>query len=104
MQKFSELLHVKYVLVIFFFFFNDYLYLFVCLFIVAYFIKLHFKCYPPSQFPLHKTPSPPPSSCLYEGAPPPTHPPTPTSAAYSSLILGHQASTEPRVSLPSDVR
>ena len=44
-------------------------------FLFDYFIYLHFKCYPPSLFPLynHSMPSPLPS-CFYEGAPHPhTH-------------------------------
>ena len=36
------------------------------------FVYLYFKCYPPSQFPLHKPSFP--SFCLYEGAPLPAHP------------------------------
>jgi hypothetical protein len=40
------------------------------LFSIAYFIYLHFKCCPPSWFFFHN----PPPLCLYEGAPPPTHP------------------------------
>jgi hypothetical protein len=56
-------------------------YLFVCLFIIifyififiGYFIYLHFKCYLPSQFSLHKSPIPFLSPCFYEGAPPPIH-------------------------------
>jgi hypothetical protein len=42
-------------------------------FFIGHFIYLHFKCYSPSQFPLCKSPIPSPSSCFYEGAPPPTH-------------------------------
>jgi hypothetical protein len=44
---------------------------------IGYFIHLHFRCYPISQFPLWKHPilSPPPP-CFCEGAPPPTHTPT----------------------------
>jgi hypothetical protein len=51
-------------------------------FFKGYFIYLHFKCCPPSWFPLRKHPitSPLPlplwgcSPCLYEGPPPLTHP------------------------------
>jgi hypothetical protein len=47
-------------------------------FFINHFIHLHFKWYPPSQFPLHKVsihpiPFLPPPLCLYEGAPSPTH-------------------------------
>jgi len=42
-------------------------------FFVGYFIYLHFKCDPPSQFFLHKLPSSLPSPCLYEGTHSPTH-------------------------------
>ena len=40
---------------------------------IGYFIYLHFKGYPLSQFP-QKLPIPSPSHCFYEGARPPTHP------------------------------
>jgi hypothetical protein len=46
---------------------------FHCILFIGYFIYLHFKCYPPSVFLLHK----PPSSLLltlYEGAHSPAHP------------------------------
>jgi hypothetical protein len=42
------------------------------LFFIGYFIYLHFKCYPLSQFPLQKPPSHP-SPCFYEGIPPSIH-------------------------------
>ena len=41
---------------------------------LGYFIHLHFKCYPSSWFPLHKTPIPPTPLCFYKNAPPPTYP------------------------------
>ena len=41
---------------------------------MGYFIYLHFKCCPPSWFPLCKYPITSPLPCLYEGAPPLTHP------------------------------
>jgi hypothetical protein len=41
---------------------------------MGHFIYLHFKCYPPSHFPLHKPPIPPLPLILW-GCPP-THPPT----------------------------
>ena len=48
---------------------------FFYLFFIGYFICLHFKCYPLSQSPPPETPYPiSPSSCFYEGAPPPNHP------------------------------
>jgi hypothetical protein len=51
----------------------SFMYIYFSLFII-YFIYLLFKYYPPTQFPLHKPPSPFPSPCLYEGFPPPAHP------------------------------
>lgn len=52
-----------------FFILKTYLFIFI-----GCFIYLHFKCYHPSRFPLHKPPIPCPSPCLYEGAPPSIHP------------------------------
>jgi hypothetical protein len=43
------------------------------IFFIGYFIYLHCKCYPPSQFPLCNPPIPSPSPCFYEGAPPPNY-------------------------------
>ena len=40
---------------------------------IGYFICLHFKCYPLSQFPLCKPPILLPSPSLYEDAMPPAH-------------------------------
>jgi hypothetical protein len=37
---------------------------------ISYFIYLHFKCYLPSQFPLHKNLIHHLSPCIYESAPP----------------------------------
>jgi len=34
---------------------------------------VYFKCYPLSQFPIHKPPFHFPSPCFYEGVPSPTH-------------------------------
>ena len=43
-------------------------------FFIGYFIYLYFKCYLPSQFPLHNPLPLLPPPCLYEGAPyPPIH-------------------------------
>jgi hypothetical protein len=41
---------------------------------IGYFLYLHFKCYPLSQFPLRNPLSHPPFSCFYEGVHLPTHP------------------------------
>jgi hypothetical protein len=38
---------------------------------------LHYKYYPPCQFPLHELPTLHPPPCFYEGAPPPNHPSLP---------------------------
>jgi len=43
-------------------------------FFTGYFIYLHLKCYPLSQFPLQKSPITIPLPCFYEGTSPPTHP------------------------------
>jgi hypothetical protein len=48
--------------------------IFFLLFLIVYFIYLHFKCYPLSRFPLCKTPTPSALHYFCEGAPPPTHP------------------------------
>jgi hypothetical protein len=73
---------------------------FVFLFFIGYFLYLHFKCYPLSQFPLWKPPIPSSSMrmypCFYEGVPLPTLPPTPTSPPWHSPTLGHWAFTGPR--------
>jgi len=44
--------------------------IYCCFVFIVYFKYLHFKYYPLSQFPVSHAPTP----CLYEGAPPPTHP------------------------------
>jgi hypothetical protein len=50
----------------------------------GYFIYLHFKCYSPSWFALHKPPIPPPHGpCFYEGAPLPIHPHLPSAPSIS---------------------
>ena len=58
---------------------NLHMYLFIFIYIyvyICYFIYLHFKCCPPSQFPLHNPPilSLLPFEALYESASTPTHP------------------------------
>jgi hypothetical protein len=42
---------------------------------IGYFLYLHFKCFPFPGLPFRNPLSHPFSPCLYEGAPPPTHPP-----------------------------
>jgi hypothetical protein len=66
------------------------------------FLYLHFKCYLFSRSPLWKHPLPSPSPCLYDGAPPPSHPPTnsqlPTLALNPHRTKGcssHWCPTEP---------
>ena len=54
----------------------------------------------PSENPLSHTSLP----CFYEGAPPPTHPPSPTSLPYYFSTLTHQAFSGPRASPPIDAR
>jgi hypothetical protein len=45
------------------------------IFLIGYFLYLHFKCYPLSHIPsLRKPLSHLPSPCFCEGVPPPTHP------------------------------
>jgi hypothetical protein len=51
-------------------------------FFIGYFIYLHLKCYPPSQFFLHNSHISS-SPCLYEGAPPPT----PTHSCLSTPVF-----------------
>jgi hypothetical protein len=46
-------------------------------FFIGYFIYLHFKCYPLSQFPSQKIHIPPTSSYFYENVPLLTHPLSP---------------------------
>jgi hypothetical protein len=67
-------------------------------------IYLHFKCYPPSLFLLWKPPIPSSLPYFYKGAPPPTHPPTPTSPPWHSPTLGHPAFIGPRASSPTNSR
>jgi hypothetical protein len=40
---------------------------------IGYFVYVHFKFYPPSQYPLQNTPSRTPFPCLHEGTSMPTH-------------------------------
>jgi hypothetical protein len=63
-------------------------------FFTGYFIYLHFKCYPLSQFPLQKSPIPSSLSL--------SHPPTPASPTSNFPTLGRQALTGPRASPPTD--
>ena len=53
------------------------------MYILKYFIYLHFKCYPCSWFPLHKPPTPFPPHCSCEGA----YAPTPLPFHFSSIPL-----------------
>jgi hypothetical protein len=70
-----------------------------------YFLYLHMKCYPLSQFPpAWNSLSYHPSICFYEIVPPPTHPPTPTSPPWHSPTLGYQAFTETRSSPSIDAQ
>jgi hypothetical protein len=59
------------------------------IFLIRYFLYLHFKCYPKSP------PGPPP---------PLPYPPTPTSWPWCSPVLRHIKFARPRTSLPSDDR
>jgi hypothetical protein len=65
----------------------------LCLiFLIKYFLYLHFKCYPLSWFPLRKSPPP---------APQPSHS---HSWPWPSPILGHRTFTGPGASPPIDDR
>jgi hypothetical protein len=73
--------------------------LFFNLFFIGYILYLHFKCSPISWFPLQKNTlllPPLTSPCS------PTHPPTPASCPWHSLILGHRSFIEQRASPPID--
>ena len=74
------------------------LYIFLSVFII-YFIHLHFKCYPLSQFSPAKALSHPPSPCFYDGAFPPTHP-LPTHHPDNSLHWGIKPSWDQWSLLP----
>jgi hypothetical protein len=56
------------------FFFLTSFFLFLFYFFIGCFVYLHFKCYPPSQFPLPKPPIPALPLCHSEGIPSPTQP------------------------------
>ena len=73
-------------------------FVFSFLFLIGYFLYLHFKCYPPSQFP------PIPSSLLLLlwGCSP-THPPS-SSLSWHSPTVGHGAFIGPRASPPNDAQ
>ena len=64
------------------------------LFFIRYFLYLHFKCYPFSQFPLQKFHIQHPQLL--------PNPPTPASWLWHSPILGHRTFTRPRASPPID--
>jgi hypothetical protein len=70
---------------------------FIIYFLIRYFLYLHSKCYPPSQFPFLKSPIPSLLPLL-----PNTH--TPASWPWHSSILGHRTFTRPRTSTPNDAR
>jgi hypothetical protein len=65
------------------------------------FFYLHFKCFPLSRSPLRNLPSHPLSPASMRLLP---HPPTPVFPPWHSPILGHQASSGPRASPPTDVQ
>jgi hypothetical protein len=65
-------------------------------FLIRYFLYLHFKCYPFSQFPLQKFHIQHPQLL--------PNPPTPASWLWHSPILGHRTFTRPRASPPIDGR
>jgi hypothetical protein len=67
----------------------------IIIIIIRYFLYLHFKCYPPSWFPLWKPPIPFPLPLL-------TNPPTSASWSWHSTMLGHWTFTGPRASPPID--
>jgi hypothetical protein len=71
---------------------------------IGYFLYLHFKCYPRSQFlPPPGNSLSHPSPCFYEGVPSPTYPPTPTTLLSIPLHWGiYQAFIGPRTSPPID--
>ena len=46
---------------------------YIFFFKIYYFIYLYFKCYMPSQSALHNSPTIPPTLCLKESTPLPTH-------------------------------
>jgi hypothetical protein len=61
------------------FFLHSFFHLYI-FFFIGYFLYLHFKRYPLFKFPPPRNPlSHPPSPCFYDGVPPPTHLPIPTS-------------------------
>jgi hypothetical protein len=67
--------------------------------VLLYCIYLHFKCYPLSWFPLHKSPIPTPSPCLHASALLPSHlllPHTPS----IPLCWGIKPSQDQRLLLP----
>jgi hypothetical protein len=73
------------------------------IYFIGYFIYWHFKCYPPSQLPLHKPPIPSPLPLPLWGCSS-TCPPTPASWPWHSPRPGHPAFTEPRASPIIDVQ
>jgi hypothetical protein len=62
---------------------------------IRYFLRLHFKCYPLSQFPLWNPP-------ILSSLPLPPNPPMPASWPRNSPTLGHRNFTGPRSSPPID--
>jgi hypothetical protein len=66
-------------------------------FFIGYFVYLHFKFYPLSQFTLQKPTVPSFLSLLLWGCSP-TNQPTPASPPWHSFTLGYQTFTEPRAS------
>ena len=72
-------------------------------FFIGCFIYLHFKCYPPSWFPLWKPLSHSPSPCFYEGAPPSNHPlPPPYPGILLHWSIKPSQDQEPLLSLMPD--
>jgi hypothetical protein len=72
-------------------------------FLIAYFLYLHFKCYPLTQVSPIPSPHPmPPPSASMSVYPPPTHPPPPASPPWHSLTLEHRAFPGPRAFSPID--
>jgi hypothetical protein len=67
-------------------------------------ILFTFQLFSPFQVSTSETPYPILPTCLYEGAPPPIHLPTPIFLPWHSPTLGHQTPLGPRTTPPSDIQ
>jgi hypothetical protein len=100
---FPESLYMRKVFFFLFFFFFSFYFFYSFIYKLLFSLDIFFT-YISNVFPFPGLPfgnplSHPYSPCLYEGAPPPSHPPTPIFPPWHSPTLGHWTTSDPRASM-----